>query len=534
MTNLLIAIWHQLKAAAQAHSELLITIGIIAFIIGTIVYISTPRIARFFIRTVKRQPKELQHELISLVSNSKIVEFYEPSNQYIEDVKEGEKRPLTNAWTSPYARAVKATIKHRGRIPLNQFFNAKRQIREVLRHITVRPLNEDEAKTVVINPDRPYDQFAIVLSYDGHNPAEVMALQSIIRTQLGLKDIQATPDENPLAATFIVSKSKIEDALVSLKPDRTFFDEHPAKIPASLPMAITADGSAWNLPIHHTFIYGITGSGKSGPLYATIIQSAKFVEQGRVKLYGIDPKATDLRLFQQSSLFEAIAIETDEAIDIINDFYRRMNQRTRSVKIDLQAGITGQNFKATKETPWNYLIIDELFALRANLQTSKAGKEAWTQIEKIAALGRSAGFYIIAASQFADMNNLENLRQNLVNYVVLSQPNEYMNGLLLGKDAAGNGYDSTKIPASNAQNGYKYSGIGFVRKEDNTIAKVRFAYLSTEDLIAFITEHPRIEPKLPATVFDTQATEEPDDHEDEAPSWNFGDTDDEPLPDIDF
>lgn len=541
--NLLEAIFNRLLALASQHSTLLTLAGITATILAITIYILTPRIARWFLRLKHRQPKELQKELITLVSNSELVEFYEPAQRYIEDVEDG-KRPMVNAWASPYARAVKATIKNRGRIPRNQFFNAKRQINNVVKHVKVRELNVKESKTVTIDPDKPYDTYAIELQYDGHNPEKAKALLPSIGSQLGLKHMQETNDDNPMATTMIVSRTPVEDALVSMKPGVEFFENNPAVKPASLPMAVTADGRPWSLPIHHTFTYGTTGAGKSGPLFATIVQSAKFVEQGRVKLWGIDPKAADLRLFQESNLFEKIVTDTDDSIDLINHFYSLLIQRTRSVKIDLAKKQTGQNFQATKETPWNYLLIDELFVLRSDLLKSKEGKEAWNTLEKIAALGRAAGFYIITASQYADIENLSNLRQNLVNFIVLSQPSEHMNKILLAPEAAANGFDSTQIPPSNEANGYRYSGIGFVKNENGAIAKVRFGYLSKDDLIAFILAHPKDEPidmddraietanddDVFDVVFDETVVEDDGEF-----SWDLGgDADEEALPDIRF
>lgn len=531
MLNLFENILELLINAARDNSTLLITIAIAAAAIATTAYIAIPEIARLLLRVRYRQPRKLQKELIALLSNGEIVELYEPAAQYIADVEEGEKRPLTNAWLSPYARAVKATVRRRGRIPRSQYFNARKQIREASKHIRIRTLNEAERSTIATNDDDRFSQFVIELQYDGHNPSRFEKLYPAIKTQLGLKELVSTPDENPRATTLIASKTVLEDALVQLKPNIEFFNEHPARTPKSLPMALTVDGKTWSLPTHHTFIFGTTGSGKSGPLFATIKQATPFIEQGRMKLYGIDPKAADLRMFEQSSLFENVVLDTEDAIELINDLHNKMNQRTRSVKIDLAKGETGQSFEATTETPWNILMVDELFALRNDLIKTKEGKAAWTNLENILAKGRSSGFYVIAASQFADQENLKNLRPNFANVIVLKQPSPYLNDLFLGEKAKESGFDSTAIPASNAGNNYKYSGIGFVLQDGGNVVKVRFAYLGKEDLTKLILDHPKTEAKLHEDNFVFQT--EPQAEEDEELSI-WGDEDSDELPPLEW
>lgn len=533
MRNLLTGLLESALDFASDNSQTLIAAAIALAIIAAMVYVSLPAIARLALRLRYRQPKALQKQFISLLSNKHIVELYEPANQYIEDVEEGAKRPLTNAWISPYARAVKASIRRKGRIPQSQYFDARKQIKEAAKHITIRPLNEDERKTIATSADDSNAQFVIELQYDGHNPQQIERLHPAIKSQLGLRELISTPDANPLAETLIASRTELEDALVQLKPGAEYFEEHPAKSPTSLPMALTVEGKSWSLPTHHTFIYGTTGSGKSGPLLATIKQAAPFVEQGRMKLYGIDPKAADLRIFQQSSLFESVVLDAEEAIIMINDLHSQMNARTRNAKIDLSKGETGQSFKATTETPWILIMIDELFALRNDLVKTKEGKAAWTNLENILAKGRSAGFYVIAASQFADQENLKNLRPNFANVIVLKQPSGYLNDLFLGEGAKDDGYDSTAIPASTAANGYKYSGIGFVLEEGSGIMKVRFAYIAQADLIELIKAHPATStaPLHESNFIFEPTTPKDDDNSELSP---FGEYDDDELPPLEW
>lgn len=472
----------------QQHEILLIGGAILLLLLAVSAYKLIPAAARLGLRLIHKQPKELQKKLIELLSGEALVELYEPSNRYVESVPEG-KKPRINAWLSPYARAVKASVKRRGRLPQNQIFQARRQVREAAKHIQVRPLTDEEKVLIDFDNENPFNQFAIVLQFDGHDPRDFERFYPGIKSQLGLQDLEVIPDENPRAVTLLASTVKLEDALVGMRHSTEFFEEHPAKSCTSLPMAATVDGKVWALPTHHSFIYGTTGSGKSGPLISTIVQLTPFVEKGIVKLYGIDPKAADIRVFETTNLFEKIATETDDAIALINEIHSQMNLRSRNVRIDLEKGETGQAFEATKKTPWVVLLIDELFALRQEMIQSKEGKASWTNLEKILAKGRSTGFFVIGASQFADMENLKQLRPNFTNVIVLRQPSAYLNDLFLGETAKANGFDSTAIPASNKANGYKYSGIGFVVGEGGGVEKVRFAHLPKAALIEFLKKH---------------------------------------------
>ena len=448
MRNLFETLLKDAWTIIQANQTLIAIALSATALIALTIYIAVPRIARLFLRIRHKQTPQLQKTYISLLSNGKIVELYEPSQRYVENLEENQQKPRTNAWLSPYSRAVKASVRRRGRVPKGQYFNARRQVSEASKHIKIRALTPEEASTVLLDENDKNAQFAIVLSYDGHTPEEISKLEPVIRTQLGLKDLISTPDDNPYAATYIASTSELEDALVKVKPGVELFEENPAKTPFSLPTARTSDGKVWSLPTHHTLIYGTTGSGKSGPLYGAIRQFAPFVEKGFVRMYAIDPKASDLRIFEDTSIFEQVEIDIPEQIELINDFYARAKQRTRSMKTDVEKGETNRSIKVSKDTPLNILFIDELFDLRNNLIKSSAGKEAWTNLESVFAIGRSIGFYVFAATQFAEREQLQNLRNNIGTAIILRQISTYLNDLFLGEGAAENGYDSTAIPGA--------------------------------------------------------------------------------------
>lgn len=478
-------------------------VAILLLVAAVAVRVFVPRFVVFWDRKRRRIPRELHAELVSLLSSEKLVNAYTKQDRYIVEVRQTENghghRPRINAWLSPYSRAVKAdykTIKHS--IGKSRYYRGRKRIRDVSRHVRIRELNNEERRSFVVDKDDPYKQYVIEFDYNG-DPAPVRNAFDAVKTQLALNDWKEQDVENPTGTTVVVSKGKLEERLTQEVNDIDFLFEHPAKTPKSLPMAVSAQGEVWSLATHHTLIIGATGSGKSGPLLSTIVQMAPFVEEGRVELYGIDPKYSDINVFNGSDLFEEMALGSDDegvshSIDIINQFCADMNSRSEQKTYDLSKGETGQSISASKEHPWKLLIIDEIFVLHANLMRDKAGKAAWENLEKIMAMGRSLGFFVIAATQHPDQDTLGKIRQNMANFILLRQESEHFNDLFLGKDAAELGYNSMAIPASNSSNGYKYSGIGFVKDEQSKPMKVRFAFIGAPKLGYFANEHGAVSP----------------------------------------
>ncbi|WP_404464691.1 hypothetical protein LG274_12080 [Micrococcus antarcticus] len=455
-------------------------IGIALIGIAAAVRFITPILVAWFDRTRRRIPKHLHDELVALLSNRAVIDRYAPASAYMSDLDEGERRPAYKAWLSPYARAVRASVKRQPKVPKGQQFHARHQIREASRRVTIRPLTEEESKTIGGTPD-PNDTYAIELLYDGHNPADIERLFPAIRSQLGLRVLERTPDDNPSAVTLIASRQPLRDSLETMSAGVEFFTEHPATSPKGLPMAFTSDGVTWSLPTHHTLIFGVTGSGKSGPLLASIYQLSPFIADGSVKIFGIDPRHADVAQFSATDLFERVVTSTEDSIDLINEFHERMEK-------NIKRGLT--SVEPSPSTPWHILIVDEVFALYNALKLrGKPGMSAWTNLQNVLAMGRGCGFFVIMATQFAEQENLKGLRANLVNKIVLRQESAYLNDFILGDGAAENGYDSTALRPATADNGYATAGIGFVKGEAGAPMKVKFAYLSKSDLHEFIAAH---------------------------------------------
>lgn len=272
-----------------------------------------------------------------------------------------------------------------------------------------------------------------------------------------------------------------------------FFEKNPAHTPYYLPLAVREDGKPWGLELNaHTLLAGITGSGKSSAIDGAIRQLAPFIESGVVKLYGVDPKE-QLRPYGLTRLFTAIAggfSGTDSFVEVVAEIHAEMRERITNRKIDLTNGDLGRSHTASTDSPAAVLIIDEFDSLLYILgDAGREGKAAVRQIEEILAVGRSAGVYIIAATQSLSKDVIGRMRDNFHTVVLFRQMGAYFNDLILGEGAAERGFDSTAIPAANVANNYAGAGIAYASDSFGDPVKVRFAHSSDEDIAALLRRY---------------------------------------------
>lgn len=438
-----------------------------------------PAVARLIDRRRRGISKEQQKRLVSLLSNARIIEFYAPSETYVVDIPEDTRGPRINAWMSPYARAVKASVKRQKRRPKNVFFDARRQIRDASNHVTVRALSETEQTSVAVDPDRPENVFTIQLDLDGRPEKDVRNLMDYTKSQLGLKEMTVYEDDDLYTLTTIGSVDRLIDPLEQYKHGTEWFQAHPAPRPTSIPMGVTSDGRTWSLSMTHTLVYGRSGSGKSGPLHAVIRQCAGFVGEDRVRLFGIDPKGEDILpckyvTVNGKPLFQRIAQTRDDIIDLINDYAEMLTARAQN-RLDSPAS-------------FHILMCDEIVAVVNELNATREGRAALTNLETVISMGRSNGFYLFFATVDSSVDKLGSLRQGCPNKIIFAQDSQHMNELFLGKEAADNGYDSRNILPATKDNGHRTSGIGYAKGEFGDPIRFRTAYQSIEDRRDWINE----------------------------------------------
>ncbi len=479
-----------------------------------------------------------------ILANEAIRELYAPAAHYTRDLREKE-RAWKLAWLSPFPAAVKASIKA-SHTPKGKKLDARRQIRDAARLIEVCSLPEG----IYVSGDQ-WKHYQIKLATVGKDPATIEKVENNLLTQLALRGgIQKIESGDPTTLCYVAHEEPVIDPLTEKKIGVDWLDEHPARSPFALPLAVKQDGSEYTFNLHHTLIFGTSGSGKGSPIQSTIWQLAPFVEKGLVEIWALDPKWSEFRLYDEnpSKLISRISSNMDEEAirkhaELIAELKALIAYRIANNKTSIEEGNVedGRSFKASKDNPLVVVFIDEYPTLYNGLNLlGKDGKKPQAELDQIISVGRSLGVYIVAATQKADKTILEALRDNISNFIVLRQPSPYFNDLLLGDDAKANGYDSTAIPPSSEANGYATAGIGFAKDESGQPVKLRFPFVSKDDMAALIRRFQTEEQKAkPLQVFEDYTDDDGDfaitDEGDQFPELETLELDDfddfdEPLP----
>lgn len=481
--------------------------GVVVLIVGAIAL--RIFIPRMIVSAAKRKLPADERDTFNykqrLLEHEEIVELYAPLKKFQKEIERNAEKPEKPrqqiAWLSPYPRAVnEANGRNRPAKNARRVLMARSQVAEAAKAISVAEL-PPELQPGNAGPEH----FYITLQLRGKAEGKVRSLEGSIKSQLGLHSLEPADSENYFSVRYVGHEVAPEDRLIQMKEGADWLDDHkPARL-NSIPLAVKPDGTPWALPVHHTMILGMTGSGKGSPIHGLIRQLVPGVNDGRVHLYGADPKASELPPYGYSTLFKDLAYTNDDMQALIKKVHGLMKLRSLTKKIDLENGDLGRSLAYTTETPLILFIIDEFLSLLTSLQGKKGGAEYIDLLTEILAQGRSLGVIVVAATQEADKELFGRMRGNFANAIVLKQPSDYFNDLFLGKGAAEAGFDSTKIPAANPANNYASAGIGYVKGETGTPARVRFAYSSDPDIIALVqanrsTEMPDLWPKLAAEV----------------------------------
>lgn len=251
----------------------------------------------------------------------------------------------------------------------------------------------------------------------------------------------------------------------------------------------------WSTHPHQTLIVGAPASGKGSVIQGIIHELAPSVEAGTVQFYGIDPKESELRPYAGTALFEKLSLGYDEAAlnshaELIIEVRRAMAARGDQHSVGLSVpGDLSRSFSESAESPMVVLIVDEFASLLRGFQgLGSQGATASTALMEILIMGRSFGFYVVAAAQDVDKAAIGRMRESFPRVIVLRHYSRYFNDLLLGEGAAERGFDATAIPAATAFNGYATAGIGFQRISGADPVKVRFPFVSDEEVFELAKE----------------------------------------------
>lgn len=467
---------------------------------------------RMIVARIKRKMPADQRDtfdyLQEILELEEVVELYAPSKRYMKELpapKDKDTKAPTakpqSSWLSPYPKAVAAAnTRNRVAKTSKRVIQARKQIAEAAKYVSVIELPDEQ------QPGNPgCEHFYIVLRSKGKAEAKIHGLADTIKTQLELHSLTRVENNDYGNVWYIGHQIEPEDKLEQMPVGTEFFEENRAERVTSIPLAIKADGTAWPLPTHHTLIHGTTGSGKSSPIQGIIRQLEPFINQGVVKLYGVDPKNAELKPYVNTSLFEGIALGNN--IDMMNMIFRAhaLMKVTQDSIEATEDNDHGRSVPFTKQTPLVLIIIDELLSLLTALKTmGKPGALCIQQLTEITSQGRSGNIFVIAATQNARQDLMGEMRENFTNKIVLrlEDGQQYWNNTWLGDGADARGFNAMSIRKAGPENGYATAGVGYVKEMAGNPVKVRFARTTAADLTAIIKRNPRkvVAPEVTVTA----------------------------------
>lgn len=420
------------------------------------------------------------------------------------------------AWLSPYPGTVKTLCRY------SPNYNSKTQrylprewVRIMASRVIIREATPEESLGLV-QPKHGRDFFIIELYADHSTPDKLRKLEAPIKSALKLGDLREIDKDNPRRVTWLATMPGVKTPLDSeyMPSGAEFISKHPASPNLKrVPLAVTDRGEVWSLqPPLHTLIVGVTGSGKSSPLNTLTAQLSDAVLAGTCTITALDPKPKgDLRKWGLSDIYTECGTNPDDYERLITAFYESMQEQGKVLPQDnIPTGANGfdekdidfTDFKATTKAPLRVLLIDEIPAVIDDLNKSPEGKAALRKLNRVLREGRSLGHIVVAASQSLAQKTLENIdRENFVYKVALRIESEHQNGIILGTEAAPNGFSACNIPKGGA-----FIGVAYVKDDSGgDPLRVRFPYFPNKQIAEIMNRH--LKPSVTSTETRVTAAE---------------------------
>lgn len=177
------------------------------------------------------------------------------------------------------------------------------------------------------------------------------------------------------------------------------------------------------ISITHAAISGQTGSGKTYYLQSVLLQLISKEIPADIKI--IDPKHADLYYFGLRCLDNKNLSDKANAVNLISDFYKEMQQRQEELSSFFKANPNTDYRDAKKQA--KILIIDEFGSLRESFNNlaKKDRDNIDGMLSNIAFLGRQLGCFLrIATQQFNHKIIPTQLTEQMVTKIVLGNSDE--------------------------------------------------------------------------------------------------------------
>jgi S-DNA-T family DNA segregation ATPase FtsK/SpoIIIE len=176
----------------------------------------------------------------------------------------------------------------------------------------------------------------------------------------------------------------------------------------------------------HLLIAGETGSGKSTALRAILTTLMIKYPPSKLQLYLADLKRTEFHLFRNAAHVEETVIEPEEVLEMMERISDIMEERGRILDAHEVAHIDD----APCDLPYIVVCIDEFAEL-------KKQKEAIAIMERVGALGRALGVFLILSTQRPDADILNGrLKAQLTVRLAFRHADEVNSRITLGHGGA--------------------------------------------------------------------------------------------------
>jgi DNA segregation ATPase FtsK/SpoIIIE, S-DNA-T family len=174
------------------------------------------------------------------------------------------------------------------------------------------------------------------------------------------------------------------------------------------------------VPLPHTLVSGMTGSGKSVLLQNLILSIAATNTPAQAKIAIIDPKfSAQLQPFGKlPHMFCPIINEQEPSLDLLAKLANEMDERNKKLSEAEASDIDEYIQIGYRDMPRTWLIFDEYGDWIRDSEDYR--KKAWPVLDRLAMKARSSGIYLVLAAQRPD-NSLFSmvLRSNLGNRLAL-------------------------------------------------------------------------------------------------------------------
>lgn len=176
----------------------------------------------------------------------------------------------------------------------------------------------------------------------------------------------------------------------------------------------------------HLLIAGTTGGGKTSLLRSIITTLIATKDPKELKLFLLDLKGTELRIFERCGMVEGFARDTEESFELLKKVRKEVDRRNNLFYERDVVDILEYNRKYKKLPHW--LVVADEFHLLRNSE-SQVGI-----FEELAAICRSVGIHLILCTQRPSADVITGLlKANIPTVIGLKTNNELNSRIILGE-----------------------------------------------------------------------------------------------------